>query len=156
MATINYTIETDVGNPLQEGFAWTGTLEVSDLTFTPVNAQPTSVSGTVGGLTITFTPDSSNGYKVYSSTTDANHYITFRTQNISTQYPNTGYSLDIWPLDGVNSLYNDINGGKSWQGLIDDGPYYLSNSKYTLLYDYDAPTAAMWCRGGKITFSVPV
>lgn len=158
MATINYTIETDGGNPLIEGFGWTGTLVVQDLLSAPVSSFPTSVTGTVGGLTITFTPHSTNGYYVYPSTTDANHYITFRSQNISTQYPSDGYSLDIWPLDGVNSLYNDIIAGKSWQGLIDDGPYTLSNVKYTLLYDYTPgnPTAQMWCRGGKITFTEAV
>ena len=155
MATINYTISTDVRNEIQEAFRSTGTIQVPNLASTPGSVVPSSVTGTVGDLTITFTPHGTNGYYVYPSTTDANHYITFRSQNIATQYPSSGYSLDIWPLDGVNSLYNDIIGGKSWQGLIDDGPYNLSNVKYTLLYDYTpgSPTAQMWVRGGKIQFS---
>jgi hypothetical protein len=149
MANVNYTIATDVGNPLLEGSGWTGTIVVPSLSNIPGAAVPTSVNGVLGDLTVTFTPDATNGYYVYPSTTDSNHYVTFRSQNIATQYPNTGYSLDIWSA----TLYSDINGGKTWQGLIDDGPYNLNNTKYTLLYDYNAPTAAMWCRGGKITFT---
>jgi hypothetical protein len=150
MPNVNYTIASDGGNPLLQGSGWTGTIDVPNLAVTPISAFPTSVSGVSGGLTITFTPHATNGFYVYPSN-DGNHYITFRSQDIATQYPNNGYSLDIWSA----ALYNDINGGKTWQGLIDDGPYNLNNTKYTLLYDYTPgnPTAQMWCRGGRITFT---
>jgi hypothetical protein len=150
MALVNYTISTDPGNPIVDGFAWSGTIDVSSLSNTPGSSIPTSVTGVSGDLTVTFTPDSTNGYYAYPSN-DGNHYITFRSQNIATQYPNNGKSLDIWSA----VLYSDINGGKTWQGLIDDGPYNLNSVKYTLLYDYTPgnPSAQMWCRGGKITFT---
>jgi hypothetical protein len=156
MPNVNYTIATNLGNPFVEGTGWTGTIVVPSLSNTPGSPGniPTSVTGVLGSLTVTFTPDATNGYYVYPSTTDSNHYVTFRSQNIATQYPNAGYSLDIWSA----TLYSDINGGKTWQGLITDSttsPYYLNNTKYTLLYDYTpgSPTAAMWCKGGAITFS---
>jgi hypothetical protein len=154
MANINYSITDEVGNPLIEGFTWTGTIFGVDLAETPDNSFPTSVTGVRGDLTVTFTPHATNGYHVYPSITDENHYITFRSQNIGTQYPNSGYSLDIWSA----AMYNDIVAGTpaTWQLLTENDPYNLNNTKYTLLYDYTpgAPTAAMWCRGGKINFTV--
>ena len=152
MSNINYSITDEVGNPLLEGFTWTGTIYGVDLGQTPANSIPTSVTGIVGDLTVTFTPHAINGYYVYPSTTDSNHYITFRSQNIATQYPNSGYSLDIWSV----GMYNDITAGSpaTWQLLTENDPYNLNNSKFTLLYDYNAPTAAMWCRGGKINFTI--
>ena len=146
MANITYTISsTTDGMP-----NWSGTIYGVDTTQTPANSIPSSVDGVVDGLTITFTPHIVNGYKVYPSTTDTNHYVTFRSQDISTQYPNSGYSLDIWSA----ALYNAINGGSTWQGLINGGPYNLNTTKYTLLYDYTpgSPLAQMWSRGGTILF----
>jgi hypothetical protein len=155
MADINYSITDEIGNPLLEGFTWTGTIYGVNLGQTPTNSIPTSITSTVGDLTITFTPDAINGYKVYPSITDSNHYITFRSQNIATQYPNSGYSLDIWSA----TMYSDISNPSSpatWQLLTENDPYNLNNFKYTLLYDYTpgSPSAAMWIRGGKINFTI--
>jgi hypothetical protein len=154
MSDINYTITDEVGNPKLDGFTWTGTIFGVNLALTPENSIPSSITGTANGVTVTFTPNAVNGYKVYPSTTDANHYISFRSQNIATQYPNSGYSLDIWSA----ALYADIVAGSpaTWQLITENDPYNLNNNKYTLLYDYTPgnPTAAMWCRGGKINFTI--
>lgn len=154
MSDINYTITDDVGNPKLDGYLWSGTIFGVNLGSTPSSSIPTSVTGTIGDLTVTFTPDTVNGYKIYPSITDLNHYTTFRSQNISTQYPNSGHSLDIWSA----ALYTDIVAGTpaTWQLITENDPYNLNNFKYSLLYDYNPgrPTAAMWCKGGKINFSI--
>ena len=150
MSDINYSI-TDI----VEGFTWTGTIAGVDLGQTPANSIPTSITGTANGVTATFTPNAVNGYNIYPSN-DGNHYITFRSQNIATQYPNSGYSLDIWSA----ALYNDIVAGTpaTWQLITENDDigagYPLNTSKYTLLYDYESPNAVMWCRGGKINFTI--
>jgi hypothetical protein len=162
MADIKYRIFSDGGNPIIESGqagndGWTGTIFGVDLAQTPANSVPSSITATFGGLTITFTPDATNGYKVYPSITDTNHYTTFRSQNIATQYPNSGYSLDIWSESLYNTIANPGNPSSpgSWQLITENDPYNLNNSKYSLLYDYGSPTAARWCRGGKIAFLRP-
>ena len=152
MANITYQITTDIANPLIEGFVWSGVITGIDLGTSPLSSYPTSVSGVYGGLNISFNPHATNGFKIYASTQNTNHYTTFRSQNVETQYPNTGYSLDIWSA----ALYNDINNGKSWQALTEDGPYPLNTTKYSLLYNYGGPNATMFIKGGKIAFDIQV
>lgn len=150
MANINYSITTDPSaNPILEGFTWTGTLSNITAASTVNSSKPTSVSGTANGETITFNVDATNGYNVYPSETGDN-YITFRSQNIASQYPTSGFSLDIWSLE----LYNQIVGGATWNDLQLNSPYNLNNGKYSLFYNYNGPNASFWCRGGKISFAV--
>jgi len=149
MSDITYSI-TDI----VEGFTWTGTIAGVDLNATLAASIPSSISATANGVPATVAPNATNGYKIYPSN-DGNHYITFRSQNIATQYPNSGNSLDIWSA----ALYNDIvaGTGATWQLIGESNVgagYPLNTSKYTLLYDYESPNAVMWCRGGKINFTI--
>jgi len=75
------------------------------------------------------------------------NYVTWRTQNIATQFPTTGQSIDIWS----STLYTAINGGAQWDELTS---YSLNATKHSLVYDYDAPYAPYYSRGGTIQFTV--
>lgn len=139
MATVNYTISTSTGQ------TWSGTFDGVTLG-NPVNDPgnlPTSITANSGA--ITFYPDN---FQLYPADPDAN-YVTWRTYNGASQYPDTGTSLDIWS----DSLYSNIDGSNTWADLIATGTYNLSPSKNTLIYDYDTPYAPYWGSGGTITFS---
>lgn len=139
MATVNYTITTNVGQ------TWSGTF-VGVTLGNPVNDPgnlPTSITADSGA--ISFTPEN---FQLYPADADSN-YVTWRDQPAVGQYPTTGYSLDIWS----DTLYVDIDGANTWNDLISTGTYNLSPSKNTLIYNYDVPYAPHWGSGGTITFS---
>ena len=108
MATVNYTIYSNAGegNIILEGSAWTGSIYGVTSSQSIKTSVPTSVDGTAGSETVSFNVAASNGVKFYPSATDDNYYLTFRSQNIATQYPTTGFSLDIWS----KQLYDYIDG----------------------------------------------
>ena len=142
MATITYTI-TEAAS----GINWAGTFEVTT-TSNPVNTEiPTSV--TAASNAYTFTPDSSVGFKYYPDANLGHNYVTWRTYNGSSQYPDSGSSFDVWS----STLYTAIvTNNVTWAGLVGNS-YSLNTTKHTLIYNYDAPYAPYFCRGGTIAFS---
>ena len=144
MATVTYTIT----NALNGYNTWSGTIEVGSLTDVVSSTIPSSV--TAGGGSVSFTPNSFQYYPDASG--NGNEYVTWRTYSGPSQYPDSGYSLDIWST----GVFNDINSGGTWNTLIAAGGYSLTGNKYTLLYKYDAPQgpyARYYGQGGVITFT---
>lgn len=127
------------------------------------NEIPTSITitevATPNLTTVTWTPDSTNGFRPYADTDgNGNEYMSWRTDNSGSQYLTSGYSLDIWSPSSTEaaptSFYSDIiDNNKTWTELEDDGPYPLNTNKHTLNYYYDGPTALHWSKGGKIGFT---
>lgn len=143
MATVTYTIT----NALNGYNTWSGTITVANLTDVVSSSLPSIV--TAGG-TVTFTPYSFQYYP--DNDGNGNEYITWRNYSGSSQYPDSGYSLDIWST----SLYNAIVGGATWNTLIAAGGYTLTSNKYTLVYKYDSPQgpyAPYYGQNGIITFT---
>ena len=142
MATVNYTISTNVGND------WTGAFEVTTAT-NAINAElPTNLTSSLGS---NFVPAQFASY-------DSN-YITWRSVDISGQssgppnflniYPSSGYSLDIWSTD----LRTFVDSGGTWSGL-NAASYNLLTAKNTVHYDYATPNAEAFGSGGTISFTV--
>ena len=86
-------------------------------------------------------------------------YVTWRSTSSGlqyNQYSTTGYSLDIW--DSV--FYNNIfTSNMTWNQIITGNgsggsTYSLLEDKYSLVYNYDAPNAPIYSRGGILTVSV--
>jgi hypothetical protein len=139
VAIVNYIISNAI-TP-----TWGGTIDVSSLDDIISSSLPTVI--TAGSGLITFFP-SSFGY--YPDTDgNGNEYVTWRTYSGSSQYPDSGYSFDIWST----TLFNAINFGATWNTLIATGSYSLNISKHTLIYNYDAPFAPFYGIAGTITFS---
>lgn len=132
-----------------------GTITVSSSGNLVETEIPTSITitevATPNQTTVTWTPDSTNGFQSYGDTDgNDNEYLSWRTDNSGSQYLTSGYSLDVWSP----SLYEDIiDNNKTWTELQDDGPYTLNTNKHTLNYYYDGPTAVHWSKGGKIGFT---
>ena len=141
MATVNYTINSTTGDD------WTGVITVSDLNAQVKLSTPTSITA-VGGHS--FTPAANFG--MYPGELGANQeYITWRNDTTLSygQYPNSGKSFDVWSSD----LYDDVNGGFTWNQLISAAAYNLTSNKNTVYYDYDIPSQIYWGRGGTIDFT---
>jgi len=138
MATINYSITASSGNN------WTGTFDV-DITGDQA-ILATYVNVTAGSFSI---PNSGLNFKYYPASTGDN-YITWRNYGGASQYPDGGYSLDIWSL----SLYTDIiTNTYTWDQIISAPAYSLNSNKTTVFYDYNTPYAPYWCKGGTIDFT---
>ena len=139
-----------------EGLLATGSFTVASLSdlVTDVGALPSNITISSGGNTFSFTPAQFAIYPSYP-----NSYVTWRTQDIQTQYPNIGRSIDIWS----ESLYADISNAYStinWQTIITNSAglnggsgYSLNGGKFTLSYDYDGPYAFTYSKGGYISFT---
>ncbi len=144
MATVTYSI-TGAFNGYN---AWSGTIIVSSLSNIVSADIPTTITANPGS--ISFSPQS---FQYYPDTDgNGNEYITWRTYNGPSQYPDSGYSLDIWSTD----LFNDVNSGSDWSTLISNGSYFLTTNKHTLIYKYEPPQgpyAPLYGTGGLITFT---
>jgi hypothetical protein len=127
---------------------WTGSFTVSALTDVVRSTLPTSSSFTYAGNNISLTPAQ---FRAFPATN--NSYITWRDNVTSSQYPTTGKSIDIWS----DTLYNAVAvNDNTWNDLITNSgttPYVLNADKWTLVYNYDVPYAAMWGKGGTIVFT---
>ena len=134
MATVNYSISTSSGN------SWSGAFTVSSTASTVTSTIPTNL--TAGAFS--FVPLQFGKYPAVNS------YVTWRTPSIAGQYPGSGYSFDVWS----STLYTAINGGATWANLQSTGTYNLDSTKYTLIYNYDAPCTVQnyYGIGGTITF----
>lgn len=127
---------------------WSGTIEVSS--FSNVVKNDASVIITIDGTGYTFETDNIYGWPDDNSGLN-DDYVTWRTQVISTQYPTSGKSIDIWSYN----LYQDIFVNNfTWTSLASPAGYILNDVKHTLVYDYDVPYAPYYSRNGKITFIV--
>lgn len=135
MATVNYTIATSTG------LTWSGSFTVPNTSDVVTSSVPSNISAPG----VSFAPAAAA--QLYPSGNDS--YTTWRTYSGASQYPDSGYSLDIWSID----LYNDINSGGTWNTLISHGAYNLNSVKNTLIYYYNGPTAPYWGSGGTVTFS---
>lgn len=142
MATINFAI-----TGISEGSIWSGRINTAGAGNAVVSTDLSGLSvDLLSPLTNNFTVDSSNGFKLYSGS--GTKYVTWRSQNISTQFPTTGESIDIWS----DTLYDAIFAGASWNTLIGNS-YNLLTNKWSLYYDYSIPATFAYSRGGSITFS---
>ena len=143
MATVTYTISNAIG-----GYStWSGTIVVSALSDAVLTNVPTSITASSGS--IVFTPSSFEHYP--DTDGNGNEYITWRNYSGASQYPDSGYSLDIWSTQ----LFTDVDSGATWNTLIGAGGYALNSNKYTLIYKYDSPSgpyAPFYGLGGLITF----
>lgn len=137
MAIVNYSISGATGQN------WTGIIDVSNTSNVVKTDTPTNI--TADSNAFTFVPAT---IQLYPASNDDN-YVTWRTYNGPSQYPDSGYSFDVWSLD----LYNAINGNSTWAQLISTGTYNLNTTKNTLMYDYNVPYSPYYGRGGTITFS---
>ena len=142
MATITYTISS-----ISSGVTWSGTFEVTTTTNQVKTEIPTLV--TANSSAYTFVPDSSVGFKYYPDATLGHNYVTWRTYNGDSQYPDSGSSFDVWS----SNLYTAIvTNNITWAGLVGNS-YSLNTTKHTLIYNYGAPYAPYFCMGGNIAFS---
>jgi hypothetical protein len=142
MATVNYSVTTSGTH-----FNWSGTLEVPDLNATVSSTVPTNITVS-GGLS--FVPQSFRYYPDLDIENNGNEYITWSTYNGSSQYPDSGYSFDVWST----SLYSAVDSGITWSTLQVSGAYPLNSNKWTLIYDYDQTYSPnLYGVGGTITFT---
>ena len=105
-----------------------------------------------------------NSYKVINGySAPDNKYVTFRSNALEPTdspptygvYPFQGYSLDIWSRNddslgesGRRSFYNDVFvNNSSWEAL-NNTSYYLSESKWSVMYNYTTQTAVFATKGG--------
>jgi hypothetical protein len=181
MADINFFIYETTGQPFTEKFAagistdptvtsgsmyikneddpsnvlYYGTITVGASGNQVQNEIPTSITitevATPNQTTVTWTPDSTNGFRLYDDTDgNGNEYMSWRTDNSGSQYLTSGHSLDVWSPSFYTQI---IDNNKTWTELEDDGPFSLNTEKYTISYYYDGPTALHWSKGGKIGFT---
>ena len=139
MGIMNFSISS-----ASEGFnSWSGTMEYS--------SAADNVKDTVATITVIDPLNSASvefdSAKVLGFDGD---YVTFREQNSSDQFPSqTGLSLDLWS----NAFRTDIFNPISWSSL-DGNSYSLNSDKWSLVYEYDAPRAIFYSKGGTISFSI--
>ena len=134
---INYQVNTSTRA------SWSGTFDVSDASLPVLTQIPTD---------ITFEPGSFNFNPTnFSQYADSNvKYVTWRTYLGTSQYPDSGYSFDVWSDD----LYDVIMTNATWDDLVSTGTFNLNLDKNTLIYDYDIPGFPFdfYGKGGIITF----
>ena len=155
MATATLTL-SGTPNAITEGSAWT--LEISNITgpdqvkdttkYTSSIVSATSPS--LGNLfTINITSSASNN-KVNGYGGSGAQYVTFRSTRPASQYPTTGFSLDLWS----SSLYTAIiTNSNTWTNL-NGTTYNLSTDKYSLIYSYSNLYAPIYSKGGTLTITV--
>lgn len=121
--------------------SWNGSFEVDNTSLPVLTENPTNIIFEPG--TFGFNP---TNFAYYSDP----KYITWRTYLGSSQYPDSGYSFDIWSDD----LYDDIISNATWDDLITTGTFNLNLQKNTLIYNYDVPGFPFdfYGKGGIITF----
>lgn len=143
MPTVNWSIS---GSSADVSSNVSGTFQVTTTT-NPVNTEvPTSItiSSPKPGVS-SFIP---TNIQLYGDVISGNQYITWRNTNPG-QFPNSGISFDVWSP----SLSSSISGGNTWAQLISTGSFSLQSLKWTVFYNYDAPDATWYGKGGTITFS---
>ena len=129
MAIVNYAVTPAVGQ------SWSGTFVVSSFSNVVKNDLPTVTAP--------------NGFSfTTASFGEFGPYVTWRTYT-GGQYPNTGYSFDIWS----STLILNIVANATWTNLKTISTYNLNTNKNTLVYNYDAPDAPFYGSGGTITFT---
>jgi hypothetical protein len=112
--------------------------------------------GQIGGV--------ENSYKVINGySAPDNKYVTFRSNALEPSdspptygvYPFQGYSLDIWSRNddslggaGRISFYNKVFVDNSSWGALNNTSYYLSESKWSVMYNYTTQTALFATKGG--------
>ena len=124
--------------------SWSGGFDVTNPTSSVLTELPTNI--TFESESFDFEPFN------FSSYSDSNvKYVTWRTYTGSSQYPDSGYSFDVWS----DELYNAIIGDASWNDLVSTGTFNLNTEKNTLIYDYDIPGFPFdfYGKGGIITFT---
>lgn len=134
---INYTVSTSTRA------SWSGTFDVNNTTSSVLTEIP---------IDITFEPGSFNFNPTnFSQYADSNvKYVTWRTYLGASQYPDSGYSFDVWSDD----LYDAIISNATWDDLVSTGTFNLSLDKTTLIYDHSSPGFPFdfYGKGGIITF----
>jgi len=138
MAIVNYTVTGTSKD------SWSGSITVASYSNQVTSDIPSFIT-IVSPLSFSFSPVQ---LQSYPSPSDSAYYVTWRNNSFPTQYPNTGYSFDVWS----KPLYDAIVGGATWSTLV-GSTYTLNSNKHTLIYNYDAPGAVVWGNGGSITFS---
>jgi len=141
MATVNYTITTNVGE------TWSGTFVGVTLANPVKDPGNLATSVTADSGSFSFSPYE---FELYPAGPDEN-YVTWRDSATpgGSQYPTTGYSFDIWSDD----LFAAIDASSTWNDLITTGTYDLTSSKHTLIYNYNVPYAVHAGDGGTIVFT---
>lgn len=149
-----------------EGSAWSVNFSVDDADQIRniVSFLITCSTNTAGNFTVASSGNIDqvvNGYSSHSTTnggtpstlagSDADSYVTWRSQTTNGQFPVFGRSLDIWSV----GFYNDIMySSKTWAQIGNNVTYNLNPRKWSLIYDYSSRTAFVWSKGGTLTVSV--
>ena len=126
--------------------SWSGSFTVTNRFNSVLTELPSKVKFNPGPGSFEFDPLN------FSSYSDPNvKYVTWRTYTGSSQYPDSGYSFDVWS----DELYDAIIGNASWDDLITTGTFNLNTEKNTLIYDYDTSGFPFdfYGKGGIITFT---
>ncbi len=155
MATATLTL-SGTPNAITEGSTWTltisnitGTDQVKDTTkYTSSIVSATSPN--LGNLFAIDTTSSVSNNKVNGYDGSGVQYVTFRSTIPVTQYPTTGFSLDLWS----SSLYTAIiTNSNTWTDL-NGTTHNLSSDKYSLVYSYTSSYPPIFSKGGTLTISV--
>lgn len=143
MATVNWSIG---GSTSDVSASVSGTFEVTTTTNAVNTEIPTSItiSSSKPGVS-NFTP---TNIQLYDDGIGNGQYTTWRDTNPG-QFPSSGVSFDVWSP----TLSSAISGGDTWANLITTGTFSLESLKWTVFYNYDAPDATWYGKGGTITFS---
>jgi hypothetical protein len=155
-----------LANP-SEGNEWTVTISGTNLlTTSQVNSDASYSTGTVGAdvsvtapinLGVIFSMPTTT--QTESFQTYGGQYATWRSSTAITglsnsQYPTTGFSLDIWGNnagDNTDVIFR-INQNVTWTTIA--GSYQLNSNKYSLIYSYTSSHAPIFSKGGTLTISV--
>lgn len=143
---INYTVSTFTRA------SWSGTFDVSDSSLPVLTEVPVDITFEPGSFN--FNLNSTELFLAtinFSQYADSNvKYVTWRTYLGTSQYPDSGYSFDVWSDD----LYDAIIGNATWDDLVSTGTFNLNSDKNTLIYNYDSPGLPFdfYGKGGIITF----
>lgn len=142
MATINWTI---TGSTSDISSSVSGTFEVTATSNAVFSEIPTAI--TISSLKPGVSSFVPTNIQLYDSDITG-QYTTWRNTNIG-QFPSSGISFDVWSP----SLSSAIFSADTWDELVITGTFSLESLKWTVFYNYDAPDAIWYGKGGTITFS---